>query len=121
MPRMGRGGTRAASEGDGLARARSCEPTSTRSGRGDGGCAWRANRRRHGNEPNRCAESIPHSFRAIIAIEQVINAAIEREDFAPFEEMLCVLSKPYEDQDDFAAYAAPPQPTERVLQTFCGT
>ncbi|MGO9514505.1 MAG: protein adenylyltransferase SelO [Steroidobacteraceae bacterium] len=60
---------------------------------------------------------IPRNHR----IEQVIDAAIEREDFAPFEEMLCVLSKPYENQDDFAAYAAPPQPTERVLQTFCGT
>ena len=60
---------------------------------------------------------IPRNHR----IEQVIAAAVEREDFAPFEEMLLVLSQPYEDQAAFEAYAAPPQPAERVLQTFCGT
>jgi serine/tyrosine/threonine adenylyltransferase len=60
---------------------------------------------------------IPRNHR----IEQVISAAVEREDFAPFEEMLAVLSRPFEDQAAFAAYAAPPQPSERVLQTFCGT
>jgi uncharacterized protein YdiU (UPF0061 family) len=32
-----------------------------------------------------------------------------------------VLSRPYEDQPAFAAYAAAPQPEERVMQTFCGT
>jgi hypothetical protein len=31
------------------------------------------------------------------------------------------LAKPYEDQPDFAEYADPPQPEQRVLQTFCGT
>jgi uncharacterized protein YdiU (UPF0061 family) len=60
---------------------------------------------------------IPRNHR----IEQVIAAAIEREDFAPFEEMLSVLSQPYDDQPKFEAYATPPQPAERVLQTFCGT
>jgi protein adenylyltransferase len=60
---------------------------------------------------------IPRNHR----IEQVIAAAYEREDFAPFEEMLAVLSRPYDDQPRFAAYATPPQPAERVLQTFCGT
>jgi len=60
---------------------------------------------------------IPRNHR----ITRVISAAIENEDFAPFEELLLVLSKPYEDQEPFDAYAAPPQPAERVLQTFCGT
>jgi uncharacterized protein YdiU (UPF0061 family) len=60
---------------------------------------------------------IPRNHR----VEQVIGAAIEREDFAPFEEMLVVLSRPFEDQATFAAYAAPPQASEKVLQTFCGT
>jgi hypothetical protein len=32
-----------------------------------------------------------------------------------------VLSKPFEDQPDFATYAVPPLPEQRVLQTFCGT
>ncbi len=60
---------------------------------------------------------IPRNHR----IERVIAAAVEREDFAPFEEMLLVLSQPYQDQSAFESYAAPPQPEERVLQTFCGT
>jgi uncharacterized protein YdiU (UPF0061 family) len=60
---------------------------------------------------------IPRNHR----IEQVITAAVERDDFAPFEQMQAVLAHPYEDQQRFEAYAAAPQPAERVLQTFCGT
>jgi uncharacterized protein YdiU (UPF0061 family) len=51
----------------------------------------------------------------------MIVAAVERGDFAPFEELLAVLSQPYHEQPAFAAFANPPQPNERVLQTFCGT
>ena len=54
-------------------------------------------------------------------IEAVIEAAVNRDDFAPFEELLTVLSHPYEDQPAFAFYADPPEPHQRVLQTFCGT
>jgi uncharacterized protein YdiU (UPF0061 family) len=60
---------------------------------------------------------IPRNHR----VEAVIEAAMNRDDFAPFEELLTVLSKPYEDQPTFADYAEPPQPHQRVLQTFCGT
>jgi uncharacterized protein YdiU (UPF0061 family) len=54
-------------------------------------------------------------------VEAVIEAAVNRDDFAPFEELLTALSKPYEDQPAFADYTEPPQPHQRVLQTFCGT
>jgi uncharacterized protein YdiU (UPF0061 family) len=54
-------------------------------------------------------------------VEAVIDAAVNRDDFAPFEELLTVLSKPYEDQPAFAGYAQAPEPHQRVLQTFCGT
>jgi len=60
---------------------------------------------------------IPRNHR----VEAVIEAAVNRDDFAPFEELLTVLSKPHEDQPAFAAYADPPEPHQRVLQTFCGT
>ena len=60
---------------------------------------------------------IPRNHR----IEAMIEAAVEREDFAPFEELLLVLAKPFEDQACFARYMDPPQPNERVCQTFCGT
>ena len=54
-------------------------------------------------------------------VEAAIVAAVERNDFEPFEEILTVLERPYEDQPTFARYAEPPEPHERVLQTFCGT
>ena len=60
---------------------------------------------------------IPRNHR----VEAVIEAAVSRDDFAPFEELLTVLSKPYEDQPALAAYADPPKPHQRVLRTFCGT
>jgi uncharacterized protein YdiU (UPF0061 family) len=60
---------------------------------------------------------IPRNHR----IEAVIRAAVDRDDYAPFEELLTVLAKPFEDQPDYAAYMQPPEPEQRVLQTFCGT
>ena len=60
---------------------------------------------------------IPRNHR----IEAVIVAAVEHDNFAPFEALTQVLSRPYEEQPAFADYAKPPQPEERVLQTFCGT
>jgi serine/tyrosine/threonine adenylyltransferase len=60
---------------------------------------------------------IPRNHR----VEAVIQAAVERDDFAPFEELLMVLSQPYEDQPAFAHYAEPPEPHQRVYRTFCGT
>jgi uncharacterized protein YdiU (UPF0061 family) len=60
---------------------------------------------------------IPRNHR----VEAVIQAAMNNDDYAPFEELLTVLSKPFEDQPGFAAYAEPPEPDQRVTQTFCGT
>jgi serine/tyrosine/threonine adenylyltransferase len=60
---------------------------------------------------------IPRNHR----VEAVIEAAVNRDDFALFEELLTVLSKPFEDQPAYAAYADAPEPHQCVLQTFCGT
>jgi serine/tyrosine/threonine adenylyltransferase len=60
---------------------------------------------------------IPRNHR----VEAVIQAAVNNDDYAPFEELLAVLAKPFEDQPEFAGYADPPQPDQRVMQTFCGT
>jgi len=60
---------------------------------------------------------IPRNHR----VEAVIEAAVNRADFAPFEQLLAVLATPFDDQPEFARYADPPQPHERVTETFCGT
>jgi serine/tyrosine/threonine adenylyltransferase len=85
-------------------------------------------RRRVAQEPQSAAERqaamravnpafIPRNHR----VEAVIAAAVTHDDYTPFEELLMVLAKPFEDQPAFVDYANPPQPHERVCQTFCGT
>jgi uncharacterized protein YdiU (UPF0061 family) len=59
---------------------------------------------------------IPRNHR----IEQAIAAAT-RGDYAPFETLVRVLARPYEDQPAHVDLAAAPLPEERVLATFCGT
>ena len=60
---------------------------------------------------------IPRNHR----IEEMIDAAVHRADFGPFETLVEVLGKPYDDQPAFAYLAEPPRPEERVRATFCGT
>jgi uncharacterized protein YdiU (UPF0061 family) len=59
---------------------------------------------------------IPRNHR----IEEAIAAAMQG-DMSLFEKLLQALEKPFEDRSEFAEYALPPQPDERVMQTFCGT
>jgi len=60
---------------------------------------------------------IPRNHR----VEAALAAAIEHDDLGPFEELLTVLAKPYEERAEFARYAEPPTEEQRVRQTFCGT
>jgi uncharacterized protein YdiU (UPF0061 family) len=60
---------------------------------------------------------IPRNHR----VEAMIQAAVDQGDFAPFEELLQVLSSPFDDQPGFEHYQQPPSSDERVLATFCGT
>ena len=54
-------------------------------------------------------------------VEEAIVAAVSGDDFRPFEDLLEVLSRPYDDQPESARYTAPPTPEQVVHQTFCGT
>jgi serine/tyrosine/threonine adenylyltransferase len=59
---------------------------------------------------------IPRNHRLQAALD-----AAESGNYSLFHTLLEILQRPYDDQPEFAAYALPPQPSERVLQTFCGT
>ncbi len=54
-------------------------------------------------------------------VEAALNAAVREQDFQPFEELLDVVSSPYEDRPDHEKYMTPARPEECVTQTFCGT
>lgn len=54
-------------------------------------------------------------------VENVLQAAVENSDYQPFEELLSVLSKPFEEQEGMEKYAARPVPAGERYRTFCGT
>lgn len=60
---------------------------------------------------------IPRNHR----VEEVIRAAVDEGDFAPFERLMDVLAHPFEDKKGSEYYLMPPRHEERVLATFCGT
>ncbi len=85
-------------------------------------------RERTGREPDATASArvvamraanpafIPRNHR----VEEALRAA-EGNDFAPFETLVRVLARPFDEQPEAAHLATPPQPEERVQRTFCGT
>ena len=54
---------------------------------------------------------IPRNHR----VEAVIQAAVNNDDYAPFEELLTVLAKPFEDQPDVSR----PTPSRRCRSSAC--
>jgi uncharacterized protein YdiU (UPF0061 family) len=54
-------------------------------------------------------------------VEEALNIAMWKQDFHPFEQLLDVVSRPYDDRPDLDRYATPARPEECVRQTFCGT
>jgi uncharacterized protein YdiU (UPF0061 family) len=86
---------------------------------------WRARLAQESGTPEERATIMRRANPAFIPrnhlIEAAIRAAVEHDDFAPFETMVRLLSRPFEDDPTQALYASPPKEEERVLQTFCGT
>lgn len=60
---------------------------------------------------------IPRNHRVEAALDQAIN----HDDFSGFETLLHIISKPYDNQPEFAAYALPPAVSAQPYRTFCGT
>jgi serine/tyrosine/threonine adenylyltransferase len=54
-------------------------------------------------------------------VEAALNAASERGDYAPFEKLLAIVQRPFEERPEGSGFELPPAPGQRVLQTFCGT
>ncbi|MCC2632645.1 MAG: hypothetical protein K0S48_531 [Ramlibacter sp.] len=61
---------------------------------------------------------IPRNHR----VEEALQAASERGDMAPFEQLLAALRRPFDETPEHAAYAEPaPAAVTACYQTFCGT
>lgn len=54
-------------------------------------------------------------------VEAAISAATADGNLGPFQNLLAVVSHPFDEQPTLQDYAQPPTHEERVLQTFCGT
>jgi len=55
-------------------------------------------------------------------VEQALTAAVEHDDLAPFERLLTVLERPYDERASDAEFAQPaPAEQTACYRTFCGT
>ncbi len=111
----------AAAEGDGAVRALFADPAAFD--------AWAARWRQRLAQEARDPAEVQAAMRAVNPayiprnhiVEAALTAAVERENFAPFEQLLAVLADPFTERPGLGRYATPPLPDERVLHTFCGT
>jgi len=74
-------------------------------------------RQRHASMLNANPLYIPRNHK----VEEVIDAAVNHQDFGPFEDLNIVLANPFTEQPDRFHYAEPPGPNSRIYQTYCGT
>jgi serine/tyrosine/threonine adenylyltransferase len=86
---------------------------------------WRARLAREAVAPSERAQAMRRANPAFIPrnyrVEEALSAAVERGDYALFETLLHILSRPFDDQPEFAAFAEPPPEGRGCYQTFCGT
>jgi len=54
-------------------------------------------------------------------VEEMIRAAVDDGDYQPFEDLLNIVTNPWQDQPASERYATPALPEQCVTQTFCGT
>jgi uncharacterized protein YdiU (UPF0061 family) len=86
---------------------------------------WRARLARESVTPMERAQAMRRANPAFIPrnhrVEEALSAAVERADYAAFETLLNILSRPFDDQPEFAAFAEPAPEGQGCYQTFCGT
>ncbi len=83
---------------------------------------WRARLAREAVAPLARAQAMRRVNPAFIPrnhrVEEALSAAVERDDYAPFETLLNILSHPFDDQLEFAAFAEPAPEGRERYQTF---
>jgi serine/tyrosine/threonine adenylyltransferase len=86
---------------------------------------WRARLAEEGGSPENRREAMRKINPAFIPrnhrVEEAITAAVDNNDYAPFEKLLLVLARPFDDQPENADFALPPERTDVAYKTYCGT
>jgi serine/tyrosine/threonine adenylyltransferase len=86
---------------------------------------WRARLAREAMAPSVRVQAMQRANPAFIPrnhkVEEALSAAVERADYTPFETLLNILSHPFDDQPEFAAFAEPAPEGQGCYRTFCGT
>ncbi len=81
--------------------------------------AWRARLAREGGLTPERRQAMRAANPAFIARNHRVQAALSGGQ--PLEELLTVLTRPFDDHPGLERYADPPRPEEVVHETFCGT
>jgi protein adenylyltransferase len=86
---------------------------------------WRALMAKQNIDESTAHELMARTNPAYIPRNHWVEAAIEQgtqhQDFSIFHQLVDVLSKPFEYQEEHKAFAMAPTPDQEVSQTFCGT
>lgn len=83
--------------------------------------AWEREWRAHNPDQELMCRTNPQIIPRNHQIERVIQVGV-KGDFKPFEALLDAVTSPFTPlTPDTAPFAAPPEPQQRVTQTFCGT
>ena len=83
---------------------------------------WRARLAREAVAPVARAQAMRRVNPAFIPrnhrVEEALSAAVEQDDYAPFETLLSILSHPFDDRPEFAPFAEPPPERQGRYRTF---
>ncbi|MDJ0915030.1 MAG: YdiU family protein [Desulfobacterales bacterium] len=86
---------------------------------------WQARLKRQPDSKEAVRQCMKTHNPAVIArnhrVEEALAAAVERADLTVMEELLGVLSQPFQDPPEEAGYHLPPPPSAEPYRTFCGT
>jgi uncharacterized protein YdiU (UPF0061 family) len=83
---------------------------------------WRARLAREAAAPLERAQAMRRANPAFIPrnhrVEEALSAAVERADYSPFNTLLTILSRPFDDQPEFADFAEPPPEGQDRYRTY---
>jgi uncharacterized protein YdiU (UPF0061 family) len=83
---------------------------------------WRARLAQENIEPVERSQTMQRANPAFIPrnhrVEEALSAAVERDDYTPFERLLQIFSRPFDDQPEFAEFASPAPESRERYRTF---